>query len=345
MSDKFYIHIGAPKTGSTALQYYLAGSRERLRAQGLLYPEGASRAGGHHDVAFLLGGGYPEWAVRQDKPLPVLLDELRGEFCGYTGNAVISSENFSLFPAPGLLRDALHAYDLVAGRTCKVIVYVRSQVEAHESWYNQLVKAQGFAGVIADSIHANWRLWDYAALLEPWAVVFGEGNIIVREYGHPDGARWNILADAGEVMGFSVDAETVPGMPNTGLDRDTLEFQRILNQLPVSTREKRVFHKQLMALVQERKASGLRCDPPLLTDAMRQEILSGYASSNAEAAARYLGRKRLFQMPATGELATGTYKGLEPEVRVLIARRLMACDVFGSSNPTIQEAIRHLSEE
>ncbi|HVX35469.1 MAG TPA: hypothetical protein VHC71_04540, partial [Hyphomicrobium sp.] len=54
-----YIHIGAPKTGSTFLQRVFYDNRGELRTRGLLYPEANIRGFGHHDIAFLIAGGYP----------------------------------------------------------------------------------------------------------------------------------------------------------------------------------------------------------------------------------------------------------------------------------------------
>ena len=54
MVERVYLHIGAPKTGTTYLQQALGLSRRRLRRAGVLYPEGVSNA--HHTSVWDLRG-------------------------------------------------------------------------------------------------------------------------------------------------------------------------------------------------------------------------------------------------------------------------------------------------
>ncbi|NCC94764.1 MAG: hypothetical protein EOM10_16105, partial [Opitutae bacterium] len=149
-NNTLYLHIGAPKTGSTALQRGLADSRESLLESGILYPEAASRAGGHHDLAFLLHGRYPEWAIPQDAPLETLWAELEAEVGAHSGDVILSSENFYLYPAPEALARLMEASEPFRRFRVRVVVYVRPQEAAVESWYNQAVKAQGVSAEFPD---------------------------------------------------------------------------------------------------------------------------------------------------------------------------------------------------
>src|SRR5262245_44821842 len=144
-SKHCWLHIGAPKTGSTAIQRFLTASRETLAARGCLYPQAACRARGHPDLAFLARGGYPHWATPQERDLDALVADLRNEIeSSPQPNIVLSSENFYLLcPAEGaaaLMRRIGFAPDRIT-----VVAYLRRQDEAAMSWYNQAVKAQGYA--------------------------------------------------------------------------------------------------------------------------------------------------------------------------------------------------------
>src|SRR5262249_54363877 len=99
-----YVHIGAPKTGSTFLQQVVHDNRAALRPRGLLSPEVSLRGFGHHDLAFLLAGGYPEWATPQPRTLAELAAELDEATQGHAGPVLLSSEDFYLCPAPQRLR-------------------------------------------------------------------------------------------------------------------------------------------------------------------------------------------------------------------------------------------------
>lgn len=51
-------------------------NRDELGRLGLLYPDVSLRGFGHHDLAFLVSGGYPDWAAGQDRPLHMLAADL-----------------------------------------------------------------------------------------------------------------------------------------------------------------------------------------------------------------------------------------------------------------------------
>lgn len=291
------VHIGAPKTGTTLLQKVLFENRATLLNRGVLYPEVSLRGYGHHDLAFLLAGGYPDWAIAQPRPLSELGRELAEATTRHVGATVISSENFFLFPSPEGLHALLAQAGFAAGRIT-ILAYIRRQDDAHESWYNQRVKAQGETGSIDESV-ARWHdLWDYETQLGRWTAVFGDKNIVVRPYERSQLKAGSLVEDffdriGVDPSGFALSDNRV----NTGLNRDILEFQRLLNQLPLSALEKRRFHHDLIALTTETVGTGLFDETPLLDTRRRREIMASYRASNAAVAQRYLAGGALF----TGE--------------------------------------------
>jgi hypothetical protein len=307
------LHIGAPKTGSTALQKFLACNRDALTRLGWEYPDVSLRGFGHHDLAFLVGGGYPEWALPQERTYDELLRDLTSSVAERP-RIIMSSENFYLFPNPqGVARMLGQAK--FPHETVKVVVYVRRQDDALVSWYNQVVKAQGYTGTIDDCIAENRELWDYAPRLEAWSEVFGRDNLIVRPYQTKDLVEGDILRDFLQLTGLSPEAFDYPEETvNTRINGDVLEFQRLVNRLPLAAPEKRRFHKELMALTSATESMGLFEDSPLLTVTQRREILSTYADPNSRVARTYLGRERLFDetMPAD-PMQVEIGKGLTPE--------------------------------
>lgn len=150
-----FVHIGAPKTGTTYLQQFLHDNRAALRRQGLLYPEVSLRGYGHHDLAFLLAGGYPDWATPQPRMLDDLAAELDAATQGHAGPLLLSSEDFYLFPAPERLREMLADVGVLASHRPVIVVYVRRQDDAHVSWYNQTIKAQGHTHSLDECIEAS----------------------------------------------------------------------------------------------------------------------------------------------------------------------------------------------
>ena len=291
------IHIGAPKTGSTLLQKFIFENRAALAARSILYPDVNLRGFGHHDLAFLLAGGYPDWAIPQPRNLAALAADL-ALAARHDGTIVLSSEDFYLYPRPAALNAILTEAGILPGHRAVILVYVRRQDAAHLSWYNQTIKAQG-ATHDFDRCYEQWYgLWDYAAQIDAWAEVFGAENIIVRPFEAAQFRGGGLLEDFLAQAGISRDGLAVPTKPvNTGLNRDLLEFQRILNRLPGPIPKKRRFHRALMALSTGSAGNGRFDETPLLEAHRRAAILDSYAESNRRVARTYLAREDLFLEP------------------------------------------------
>lgn len=292
------LHIGAPKTGSTGLQCFLGDNRAHLAAAGLLYPGSIERGHAHHDLAFLTAGGYPEWASSQPASLGELLAAIQTEFQAQPAlrKLLLSSENFYWLSDPEAVRRMLdtlgHRPEQIA-----VVVYIRRQEDAIESWYNQLVKALGYSADFSQSIADYDSLWDYHARLSGWAAVFGEDRIVPRIYPDDDD-DFDIRRDFVALLELAdPDLHYAPDRPNRRLVRDLLEFQRIINRLPLPTMAKRRHHKRLIHLSAHAEELGLE-DAPLHTPATRQAIRSRYAEGNRIVARSHFDRDAMFP-PAT----------------------------------------------
>ena len=290
-----YIHIGVPKTGTTFLEKVLTENRKLLLERGILYPAAHLRGYGHHDIAFLLSGGYPDWAIPQPRSLDELIIMLKDEAEGHDGPILLSSENFYLYPAPEKLHKLLSEALLLKNHYPVIIIYLRRQDDAHESWYNQTIKAQGYTHTAKESIESFFGLWDYRAELERWDNVFGQQNILVRPYEKSQFVGGGLLSDFARQIDLSLDGFVISNeQVNTGLNRDILEFQRLVNALPLDHPERRRFHRELIDLTARTAGSGLFDEAPVLDLAMREAILERYAEGNVQVAKRYLGNSQLF---------------------------------------------------
>lgn len=316
-----WLHIGAPKTGTTAIQLFLEANQDRLPAMGFAYPTAARRAGGHHDLAFLAGGGYPDWAVPQDQPLDALVAALRTEIEAGPATTILSSENFYLLCEPAAVLDLMARLGFPRGNVT-VVVYLRRQDEAALSWYNQAVKAQGYAGCLEDHMATHQGLWDYHRHLQAWAGAFGRERMTVHRYDAEDDVRRDFIGAIGIPAG---DFEYPDLRANTEINRDILEFQRQINRLPLSPQEKRRFHKQLMALTAAADAGRIFDDTPLLDGPQRRKILTWYDAGNREVARTFFGRDELFVAPPEADTADAdTYPGLKVEQLACILGWLLA---------------------
>lgn len=290
------IHIGAPKTGTTAAQRFFTSAAPALAARGVLYPDVCLRGYGHHDLAFLVGGGYPDWATPQPRDLDSLAADLDRALRSESPLVVLSSEDFYLQPEPAALRALIERSR--SGRAIQVLAYVRRQDHMAVSWYNQAVKAQGFTGSFEECERLTSHLWDYSRQLAPWAAAFGDDALRVRVYEPARLVGGDIVLDVLSALDIDPAGLERPSAPvNTNLSRDILEFQRQINRLPLTREQKRKFHKELMALTEATRGQGLFDDTPVVGPRTRRELLERYEASNRAFARRWFGRDELFDEP------------------------------------------------
>jgi hypothetical protein len=208
-----YVHAGTHKTGTTAIQRFLADNRERLATEGLYYPRAGwlnSSLPGHHNVVSELAGD------RRAGTLGAVATEIAR---AAPRIACLSSENFEYLhvrsDALVALRDAIVAI----GYQPRIVLYVRPQHEYLESLYAELAKhgmQRSFASVLGDVLgegvvryHGTWAFrFDYAKLASRFADVFGADAVIVRTY-RDDGAAASIVRDFLDAIGFQTAASGV----------------------------------------------------------------------------------------------------------------------------------------
>jgi hypothetical protein len=194
-----FIHVGAPKTGSTAIQHFLADNAAALASAGACYPRAGrcSWRPGHHNLADELRG-----APGFDARLGTLSD-----FCAElerksTLRAVLSAEDLIFAheraDAFATLREALAAI----GYRTKIVLYVRAHDEYVESTYSEAVR-QGmtppFARYVDDVMQHGgmtdpaWAFpYEFSRLADGFASMFGRDDVIVRGYRHGEERSWLI---------------------------------------------------------------------------------------------------------------------------------------------------------
>lgn len=190
-----------PKTGSTALQGFLAHNRERLPEQQVLYPHCGNPAKQHTALVKSITVPLFDWALfnkRIDIFAPVvyindILKQCQEQQCQ---KVILSSEFF--WASPAMQAGPVHhtpstenfAHLTTFIRSCKdlfkdfsnctIVVYLRRQDDWIDSFFNQQVK-DGFSIPSREELLGetkNYLL--YHKNLALWADFFGKENIIVR---------------------------------------------------------------------------------------------------------------------------------------------------------------------
>ncbi|BCN92755.1 hypothetical protein THMIRHAM_05400 [Thiomicrorhabdus immobilis] len=168
------VHIGAPKTGSSAIQKYLLENRTILENFGFYYPEHGVDENGISGGQSILGKKLIDNEFDTAKAiLETYLKEAKQKQC----TLLISAE--SLFNRAPQLKE------MAGDHRCKIISFFRDPIESIYSNYNQGIKRH-FATARLETFCQN--LIDKPAdfytgeTLEKWVSIFGKNHLTVLGY-------------------------------------------------------------------------------------------------------------------------------------------------------------------
>lgn len=279
-----YIHIGSPKTGTTAIQETLAANIDNLKKKNYLYPKTGLNGINHFCIPLLI--------QKQDSKIKTILEKLLKEFKDSNlDNLIISTEAFfyktQTIESIKIVQEAFVDFDI------KIIVYLRRQDSFLQSGYSQQVKAdinrvltvQEFV----ENVHNNTNIYDHYSKISKWAEVFGKENIIVQPYEKaqmPNGLFNSFFS----LIGIKEDVNDYLELPtrksNVGLSKYETELLRLFNDKKVPYEIKIKFVDYF--LNQEQNSQR---EYDLLTYKERKDILDLYKESNAQVATEFLNRE------------------------------------------------------
>lgn len=227
------LHIGPPKTGTTALQHSLAEARPRLRTQGVLYP--GKRFS--HWTPSCSALGIATTAHPADPPVaPEVWERFADRVARRKDRAVVSSEQFA--DADPALAARVVA-DLGGADSVRVLLTLRPLALILPSSWQQSLKSgapkplpgplrhaksrvvkpydQWLQETLAGKNETFWQRFDYAGLLQRWADVVGAQRIAV------------VVVDSQDPLRILRDAERVIGLEPGTLQRVTTKTNRSLS--------------------------------------------------------------------------------------------------------------------
>lgn len=311
-----YVHIGSPKTASTALQFFCVDNSDLLNQKGYCYPlfpqtyPDASRIRAYFLVVRLknrLGRRSRRW---EEKVFQEGMAVIHKSFETYD-NVIISDERIwrSMDIERKELWKKLAAEGRKGGFQIRVIAYVRRQDKFLISLWNQQIKiikvelAKCTIEEWMDKVNLRARL-EYADKLDRIAKVIGKENVIVRRFdGSFEGG--SIYADFLSAVGLSLtdEYEIKQEVVNIGLYGNTQELKRVINFLPQMMKDRNT-QNFIMEMLQECSEASKKNYPcEMLSKEEIEALLKEYEAGNRKIAEEYL-------HDSTGQLFNNTIKDL-----------------------------------
>jgi len=170
---KIYLHVGQPKSGTTAIQRAFANHSDKDLSPIVYYPVAGRRERklvGHHNLAYEL---YDPAKFKADLgSWSDMATEIRAS---NAKKVLVSTEAFRAFLAPVV---SAKVRKLFPGSELSVVLYLRPQWEYVESGYNQLLRF----GQIDKSLEEFWsdtgkRICDYRSTVNAWDKATGEQSV------------------------------------------------------------------------------------------------------------------------------------------------------------------------
>ncbi len=292
------LHIGAPKTGTTAIQSFLAKNRGRLRAAGTLYP-GALGRPAHQAFAVAMGPLFRTDGLRISSGVagPLGLMRLRRELAAALTREMAESQPETLLISCENLysgvRSRGHARrirNFVArfAEEIEVVVYLRRQDRAiHSAWAHSLRIAKSAAFVAPTEMRRCDR-HDYAMRLAVWADVFGRGAVRPIAF---DAVEGDVAADFAARVGLGVESDGA--RRNRSLDTVRAAFMAEINaRLPRFSGDRMNPARGDLSRAIDHVPDFGPTPPLAARDA--SAILALYAASNARLAREWNGGERFF---------------------------------------------------
>jgi hypothetical protein len=227
--NELYIHIGMPKTATTALQRFFKANRERLKQKGIVYPVSESMEA-HHRLGWALKSekGLAHWWFHNDiGGCDAEWEKLR-EQC-VLGRNLISTE--TLWGVAS--EDVSQVRKLTRSYRVRIVIYLRRQDFFKESMYSEQVKMGIEKGT-------ERPLGDPQRKFELWERAFGKDSLIVRPFERGQFCQGSIFADFMKNVFDEplTDDYVIPGSEvNSRLHRIALEYKRLVNHLPLCPKE------------------------------------------------------------------------------------------------------------
>lgn len=300
-----YVHVGTPKTATSAIQKFCCDNRSVLEAKGYCYPEFPwtyPPKSANRNALFLQsavrdasGRRNPEEEKRRVREgLDMVVRQFAEHSC-----VVLSDEGLwqPMYDRRKTLWQELVEEAKKSGFTVKAIVYLRRQDEFLSSWWNQLIKMrrpvpgrhyetmtwEEYRGNVPDSMQL-----DYYGALERISAVIGKENVIVRRFDKKYFYGGTIQADFLHCLGLEMTEEfrILQENVNMRLSGNMPEIKRILNTMPEMNARENWFFWQALLSCSDISEKEYKCS--MFSPEETAEFLEIYEEGNQKIVQEYL---------------------------------------------------------
>ncbi|GFI26538.1 hypothetical protein IMSAGC012_01659 [Lachnospiraceae bacterium] len=307
MKYKLVIHIGTPKTGTTAIQQFLCENYDMLQQFGWQYmdvqrgTDVKSNTNYADSAAVTMLGKVVDhtsgWRVNTEHAIwREMWEQIRKRL--EDSNVILSEEMIWRWNLTSFFEACKKEYDHI-----EVIVYLRRQDRYIESWWNQEVKERPYRSETFSDYIKNGKdpSLSYLEKLNEIADVVGTGQLHVRVYEKQQfsGERGDVVSDFLAALSIYPDWEecAVRSSVNERLSGNLLEIKRNLNSILI--REDAAAKQMQLAVrsigaAYSTKASDRHIEGYFSTEE-RRKFLDCFAEENKKIAQKYLGSEKLFQ--------------------------------------------------
>lgn len=271
---KIILHIGAPKTGSTAIQNFLGLNAEALRTEGIIVPDddlGMSGpvSGSHLRKMVELR----ENPVEGGKALEIAIANIFESANGASA-ILISAEHLAANKSgPRLFERLAESHDI------EVILYIRRQDEFILSAWQQW-GAKTEEDFLAWLLSVVGRQADWAAYLKNWETIVPRDKITVRIFDRRQMKDGDVIADFFDLLGLSTPFKAFtypPSLANPSLAEAIVDLVRGSKHAFRDRHDNR-FQGFVHDVSGDRFVKNSR--ESILTAAQRRAIVKRYAASN-----------------------------------------------------------------
>jgi len=286
VARRLILHIGANKTGSSAVQSLIRLNLRAFRSLGYAIPDrfmGLSRRITGEQVF----GFEPEFEREDAAAIGQKIAYLMARTS--QPNLLISAENLSNPDNFRFFRDCLKSIE------CRVILYVRRQDEfLLSSWRQWHSKTE--TDLHAWLLRAVPRLGHWLPCIEGWESVVGEGNVTVRIFQRSDLVNGDVVDDFASVMGLDIAALnlTRPAAPVNASHADLVTEMVCGNAFLFADQHDSKFYEFVQKMTGDHFMRAPQIS--LISARQRDSLIAFYAAENDAVCRKYLtGRARLFE--------------------------------------------------